>query len=95
MNIPLPVSDGYTIYSKMNCIYCTKVKALLEDKQSVTIIPCDLFLEDRIPFLQFMDSITLTKHRTFPFVFQHGIFMGGYDDIKRVLENEISFTDTF
>jgi glutaredoxin len=94
--VPVPTEGVYTIYTKNDCSYCTKVKELLKH-ESVMIINCDSYLEsDRSLFLQTMDSLTGRMHRTFPFVFHHTRFIGGYDDTleyKRGLE--IQFNEEF
>ena len=90
-----PTKGVYTIYSKTDCIYCTKVKTLLENEKTV-IVDCDLYLDHRDSFLETMDVITGKKHRTFPFVFKDETFLGGYDDTVIYLQDKmISFTDEF
>ena len=80
--VPLPRKTGYTIYTKTKCKYCDNVKLLLREESPVLVL-CDPFLEDedtRTTFLEFMDKYTNDPtHRTFPFVFFNGIFVGGYD----------------
>jgi len=92
--MPLPKVGVYTIYTKKDCIYCTKVKKLLETEK-VVVVECDSYLEkDREYFLKTMDSLTGKKEqRTFPFVFKHSLFLGGYDDT--VLYEKLSFSDEF
>lgn len=98
---PYPKQGVYTIYSKKDCIYCTKVKKLLE-KEKTVLVECDSYLEkNRDHFLETMDSITGQEHRTFPFVFKDETFLGGHDDTVLYLKylnkhNQIiSFTDDF
>jgi glutaredoxin len=95
---PYPTQGVYTIYSKKDCIYCTKVKKLLE-KEKTVLIECDSYLEEnRDFFLETMDSITGREHRTFPFVFKDETFLGGHDDTVLYLNKHnqfISFTDEF
>lgn len=76
-----PNTTGYTVYTKENCKYCRRVKQLLPAESK--IIPCDAYLnDDRDGFLAAMDSITGKQHRTFPFVFHNGTFIGGCDDTE-------------
>ncbi len=92
-----PSAIGYTIYTKTECMYCNKVKQLLE-KEQVTIIACDDALEhDRNAFLVHMDSLTGRMHRTFPFVFHEGRFIGGCDDTEKYYATvqPLSFTEEF
>jgi glutaredoxin len=55
--LPAPISEGFTIYTKENCGYCSRVKELLHEESS-TIVQCDEFLQtDRESFLKSMDGI--------------------------------------
>jgi glutaredoxin len=96
MDFILPSLNTYTIYTKSDCSYCTKVKELLKN-ESIVIVNCDEYLENRDLFLQTMDSITGHVHRTFPFVFHNSIFIGGYDDtvIYKKNSKEIQFNEDF
>ena len=40
-NFIYPNNKGWTIYSKSNCLYCMKVKELLENQKEIRIINCD------------------------------------------------------
>ena len=72
-------TSGYTVYTKENCKYCRRVKEILPPE--TRYVPCDtLLVQDREAFLQAMDILTGRKHRTFPFVFLNGLFIGGCDD---------------
>lgn len=76
-----PQSEGYTVYTKENCKYCRKVKQLLP--HGTKYVPCDeLIQRDRDGFLAAMDTIAGKQHRTFPFVFHNGQFVGGCDDTE-------------
>ena len=95
MDFILPSLNTFTIYTKSDCSYCTKVKELLKD-ESVVVVNCDEYLEsNRDMFLQTMDSITGHIHRTFPFVFHHTKFIGGYDDTVIYRYSEIKFNEDF
>lgn len=93
--IPDPIADGYTIYSKSGCYYCTKVKELLAKETPVKIIMCDNFLfEDRTGFLEKIKSIANDGKdtRTFPIVFHCGTFLGGYEETKKHYDKLSLFT---
>lgn len=77
----LPQENGYTIYSKQDCMFCIKAKKLLDvDKYTYTTIHCDeLLLNNRVEFLNFMSKFTSQK--TFPFIFHNGQFVGGYQEL--------------
>ena len=90
-----PSEQGYTIYSKENCIYCDRVKELLQN-ETVTVYICDDDLDqNRDEFLVHMDSISGRIQRTFPFVFHNGMFIGGYDDTVNYYKSNLSFTEDF
>ena len=78
---PLPI-EGYTIYTKRECIFCDKVKELLNNKnEKVFLVECDDF--DRELFLEFIDKLTPYCHRTFPYVFKDNVFIGGFTETER------------
>jgi hypothetical protein len=56
MQFPKPQKGIITIYSKSECNYCIKAKALLEEKKyNFSIINCDKFiLENKDDFLLFI-----------------------------------------
>jgi glutaredoxin len=91
-------SDTWTIYSKSNCLYCTQVKKLLE-KESFTIINCDIWLEEQETknlFLASIEKLIGKKYNTFPIVFYNSIFIGGFLDTEKYLSNKkIIITDDF
>ena len=83
-----PSLDSYTIYTKSQCSYCDKVKVLLEDKNpKPVIINCDDYLvNDRSGFLSFIKQLAKKHHATFPIVFEKGVFIGGYEQTKRRID---------
>jgi glutaredoxin len=93
MNFELPTDKGYTIYSKPNCINCTKVKKLLKDnKLEFKEIMCDEYiLESKEEFLEFIKNLTKEECKFFPIIFLNGDFIGGYDEtllnIQKMLLN--------
>jgi glutaredoxin len=90
--IPSPKIDGYTVYSKINCPYCVKVKDFLErEKCKMTVIDCDEQLKNnREEFLIMMNTYTKQEWKIFPFVFFEGNFIGGYQETinKLVLDED-------
>ena len=75
----LPTPSGYTIFSKSDCVFCTKAKALLPD---ALVIDCDDALRDRDAFLEHMRVLIGRPYRMFPMVFLDGHFLGGYEETK-------------
>ena len=96
MNIPLPTSSRFTIYTKQNCKYCEKVKDELEHSfETPEIIPCDDFLtndfltktnNNKEMFVAFMNSLTKDKFKTFPVVFFDKTYIGGYNETVLYLQ---------
>lgn len=85
MFIP-PEKKGYTIYTKEKCVFCNKVKTLLE-KEGYRTIPCDEYLsENREAFLSFIETRAGRPYRTFPMVFLNGIFVGGFTETKKHMD---------
>jgi glutaredoxin len=75
-----PTKQNFTVYTKMNCKYCAKVKELLEH-ETVTYIPSDEFLTlDKEAFLAFIETNGGKGHKTFPMVFYDGTFIGGFTE---------------
>jgi len=82
----------FTIYTKSDCVYCTKVKALLPD---AVVIDCDdRLLQDRPGFLREMEARIGRPYRMFPMVFLDDQFLGGYEETKAYLA-VINFTEDF
>jgi glutaredoxin len=95
MNIFAPLEVGFTIYSKSECSYCTKVKKLLLDKQTFfTDVSCDEYLlEDKEGFLTFIKERANKEYRTFPMVFYNGKFIGGFTETKLHFDKLLSFNN--
>jgi len=87
----------FTIYTKSKCIYCDKVKILLDSKiKNYKIINCDSYLENKTTkeeFLKFVKSISKKEWKTFPIVFYEGEFVGGFNDTSIFLEKMDAFID--
>jgi len=90
MEFELPLDNGFTIYTKSNCPYCTKAKQLLHTEIPLPkIINCDHYLQtNREPFLEFIKKLAKKDHKTFPIIFKNGIFLGGYTETKEYMEKQ-------
>jgi glutaredoxin len=87
---------SYVIYTKPKCIFCDKIKDLLQFiEPQPTWIDATKYLqtpESKKFFLDFIkDSGKLyTHYTTFPMIFYDGIFLGGYTDTLQFYElNEV------
>lgn len=98
MEIPSPLLNGFTIYSKSGCSNCLKAKNLLKDNKGLfNIIDCDEYLiEDKAFFLSFMEEKIGYSIKVFPFVFQDSKFIGGFNETKKSVEKLLlSFENKF
>lgn len=98
MNIPEPVENMFTIYSKSYCIYCTKVELLLEDYfeqlddseiHEYRKINCDKYFEKEDDKKEFKKKIEIWAGfipNTFPMVFYDKKFIGGFEEIQEYLK---------
>ncbi len=74
--------SNITVYSKTNCPYCVKAKALLAfrgKEYTEVLVGVDMLRED------FMD--TFPDVRTVPFIVIDGVKIGGYDNLVEWLDN--------
>ncbi len=87
MSYPEPTLNGFTIFSKSGCKYCDQVKELLlEEKRDFTIYNCDAYLEqNKQGFLEFVKQKAGKEYKTFPMVFLHGVFLGGFMEVYKFL----------
>lgn len=79
---------GYTILTKEGCEWCTKVKELLP---TAHYVQCDSLFEDRDAFFEKADALTGMEYRTFPMVFFNRVFVGGYIELKKKIDTELTF----
>ena len=93
MDYILPNSQGYTIYSKSGCPFCTKVKRLLEkEAPSPLLVDCDDYLlENKEAFLIFIKEMAGKEYKTFPMIFHNGDFIGGFTETKEHYEKQSAF----
>lgn len=73
-NFTYPKENTFTVYTKSNCIYCTKVKELLKSNKQRSI-----FISYRITYWE--------KYKTFPMVFNGNNFIGGFVDTEKYIES--------
>lgn len=81
-------NDKWIIYTKSNCVYCDKVKKILEKEEIVSIINCDNMLknqEKKEMFLNSIKEIVGFEWKTFPIVFLNNKFIGGYNDVEKYI----------
>ena len=90
-----PLEVGFTVYSKSECSYCTKVKRLLFDKQIFFLdVSCDEYLlEDKEKFLSFIKVKANKEYRTFPMVFKDGKFIGGFTETQIFVDKLLCFVN--
>lgn len=94
MDIIKPSSYGFTIYSKSNCKYCIKIKSLFTEfteftENTLNIIDCNDYLsENKVFFLDFIKNLALKEVLTFPIVFFNGNYIGGYNETKKMMEEQ-------
>ena len=96
MEFPTPSAEGFTIYTKSNCPYCEKVKALFAHTiPEPEYVNCDAYLNNgyRDAFLNFIRGHTVIEHRTFPMVFLRGEFIGGYTESVAFMNTNLFSSD--
>jgi glutaredoxin len=93
MDYIMPNSQGYTIYSKSGCPFCTKVKRLLEkESPAPLLVDCDDYLvENKEDFLLFIQQMAGKEYKTFPMIFHNGNFLGGFTETKEYYEKQNAF----
>jgi glutaredoxin len=90
-NFTYPNDKLWTIYTKSNCDYCTKVKKLLKlNDISCVVVDSDEYIQDtksKELFLSQMEYIIGKKYRTFPMVFNGTNFIGGFTDTENYIDS--------
>lgn len=84
-----PSKTTFTVYTKSGCGHCERVKAVLP-ADTIYVSCDDVIANDRDAFLERMEEWSQKKHRTFPFVFHKGTFIGGREDTEQYM----AFQDT-
>jgi glutaredoxin len=92
-DIPEPLANEFTVYSKSGCPNCTKVKHLLKEKNlTFSVIDCDEYLlEDKTAFLQWMENLIGKEYKLFPMVFDNKKFIGGFNEVNKYVETILVF----
>lgn len=88
-DLPIPRKQGYTVYSKSGCNYCSKAKSLLEEQGcEYILVDCDPFLsgepERKTQFLERMGQLIGKPYRTFPMIFKDALFLGGFQELEKL-----------
>jgi glutaredoxin len=91
VNFTYPNDKIWTIYTKSNCDYCTKVKKLLKSNNiNYVVVDSDEYIQDNKSkelFLSQMEYIIGKKYRTFPIVFNGINFIGGCVDTENYIDS--------
>ena len=104
MSFAEPNPNKWTVYTKSGCPYCIRAKDLLNFNMiDYDIVDCDEILKDsktKEEFLLYIETRANFKHRTFPIVFNHNVFIGGFDKTTEYINNlniskNLSATDDF
>jgi glutaredoxin len=93
-----PIQNEFTIYSKLGCGNCQKVKRLFVQKKiAFSVIDCDDYLlENKEKFLAFMKEIIGKEWKTFPMVFdEKGQFIGGFTETEEMFKKNLDFVQDF
>lgn len=80
--------DGWVIYGYSWCPYSKRAINLLKSKNiQYLFVDVNIHNLKKIHLKKLNNSKKLTLHNTFPFIFHHQTFIGGYDDLKIYLSN--------
>lgn len=80
-SFPKPsVYDEFTIFGASYCGYCTKAKELLEE-HNIQYVYHDISDMNKLALVEY------TKQKTIPMIFQRTKFIGGYTELKKILES--------
>ena len=85
----IELSSGFTILTKENCKWCTRVKELVPNAQFILCNVPQAPSKERAEFLRAVDELSGTTPRTFPMVFYNKTFVGGFQETKHFLEREV------
>jgi len=93
------IGSGWYVLTKNNCIYCEKVKGLLDNlNESYLTIDCDEYLKKPITKTSFLDSIKTIvgfEYKMFPMVFHNQQFIGGFNETQIYLMSNLYFGEDF
>lgn len=78
--------EDVRVYSKVGCKYCDMAKCLLTQIQ----VPFSETRLDPSDLAKYQSEtralVSRTGHRTFPQIFSGETFVGGYDDLERLVQ---------
>ena len=88
-------TTGFTVYSKSGCVNCVKAKEILKGKNLLFVtVDCDEYLiEDRENFLFFISQKANKECKSFPMIFNDGVFIGGVSELKIHIDKLFSFIE--
>ena len=76
-----------TLFTKQGCVYCTRAIDLL-NRENVTYQVFDMTNDEKgVQELLAKPEVKQYNHRTFPFVFDDGKFLGGYTELYEAFEH--------
>lgn len=91
----LPISVHVEIASKEGCVWCDRAVALVNkwsaqiQHEAMTTMQLVKAPQDKAEYAEFVSSlksrIAPQEHKTFPFVWVNGEFVGGHDALKKKL----------
>lgn len=70
------MNHRYVVITRPNCVWCDKVKALLDEQDRAYTLFCVTEYPDLVPFLSEQGL------KTVPQVYYAGKRVGGYEDLK-------------
>lgn len=73
----------FEVYGKPDCPWCDKVKGLLQDHEHIYV---DLSKWEKESILSLIESAG--GYKKVPMVFKSGIFIGGYEECKALLDDK-------
>jgi glutaredoxin len=90
-----PSYDFFSVYSKINCPNCTKIKNILQSyKIEYNEIQCDEYLiNNKDDFLNFISFLADIKIKQFPIIFYKGKYIGGYKETELFIMKNFSLKD--
>ena len=69
----------FTVYTATPCPFCTQAKALLKSKQ---VEFEEVALDTNRELMQ--EIMQKTGHRTVPIIFAEDVFIGGFDELRKL-----------
>lgn len=73
-----------TIYSKKGCSFCAKALELL-NSEDLPFSFHDITGDDKM-VKHLLEKTSKFNHKTFPFIFNDDVFIGGYTELKNIID---------